>query len=288
MNQLELLKPTTKGRSKKKRENKDNGSTNFKESKVEFMGALATLLDISEQEVYENCCISHIKEFLSSIGLLVVRYGIENKEAEKKINNAETLSLEGIYLSPAYFKNFTNLKEKAKIQRNLLKGFIDFPFGESTLKSKLDGIREAKRSGIEDAIVMIPSNLLFAENKKELNLTIKKIGKLTKGKGGIAFSGTDFDPNNLKKLFKFIARRKIKEITLVFGDVSYEEFREKLNTVFDVKGSEVVVNVCGNVQTKEAVMELKKLKVNKIITPYAIEIGEDLLKTFDIKKIKLL
>ena len=85
---------------------------------------------------------------------------------------------------------------------------------------------------------------------------------------------------------KFFEKSKVKALTLVFGEASESQVKRKMSMVNGFRGSKKVY-VLGNVETPEAVMELKKLNVDGIYTPYTETIGAELVKRFNVKSVNL-
>ena len=164
---------------------------------------------------------------------------------------------------------------------------IDFPFGESSLKSKLLSVKECISFGVDSVTVMTPNLLMDKAKIKELKKLIKKLGKFKSVSRGVAISAMDVNTSEIKTLMKFVEKFKINHVTFIFGNVTAEELTNKILEIKKFKGKKEL-RILANVDTIEAVNELTKLDVDVILTPFADEIGKELVKKFKIKRIKLM
>jgi len=140
--------------------------------------------------------------------------------------------------------------------------------------------------GVDEATVVMPNLLINNEMTKVLKRQTKKVGKAFKGKSGVAFNASDLSEDKLTFAVKIAQKTKIEFITLIFNSASQEEVEAKLRAVNKVKGDKKIF-VFANVSSPEAIIALFKNQVDKILTPFADDIGKDLLKRFNVKSIKL-
>ena len=177
-----------------------------------------------------------------------------------------------------------NKKQNLKLK---VGSIIDFPFGESLFKSKLSDIKDSIKMGVDGITVMMPAMLL--EGKKNLKLfkkQCKKIGRNRRLDTSISLSAMDMTTDQIKSAVKITERTKLKAITFIFGDVKLQDFREKMSVINKYKGKKPV-RILANVETVPAIQELIKDNVDDILTPFADDLGAELIERFNIKTIKL-
>ena len=197
------------------------------------------------------------------------------------MKNAKTLKTDGIMVSPAYLSVCKRVKNKNKLTEVKVSSIIDFPFGESTFKTKVSAIREGKSYGVQESTVMMPNMLLNEQNIKQFKTQCSRIGWR---KAGIALNATDIDEETLKRAVKAFSKTKISHVVFVFGEEPVDVVIEKLKMICAIVGTKKVF-VLANVEKAETVGELIKLGVEKVLTPYADDIGKELLNKFKIKSI---
>ena len=159
---------------------------------------------------------------------------------------------------------------------------IDFPFGESSFKSKLSSVKECIKIGADQATVAIPSMLLSKTEIKNFKKQVKKLGKIRKIEVGVSLNASDLDEDKIKLALKILNKSKLAFITFAFGDATFIEVKEKLRVINKYRASKKIC-VLANADRAEAITELFKFKVDYILTPYADAIGDDLLKRFNLK-----
>ena len=96
----------------------------------------------------------------------------------------------------------------------------------------------------------------------------------------------DVTDEELKTAFKIIDKTAVENVTLVFGSVSEEELRVKMNAVNALRGKKPV-RIIANVETVDAVQKLTALSVDGILTPFADELGKKLVEKFKVKSVTL-
>ena len=265
----------------KNKENNVNDNLNF-----QAFYALAELLNVSVEDVKDECCLFQVRNIMNKLTKVIVRYNVTDKELEKVLINCDALNVNGILLSPAYIPAIMRQKRKQNLKVKI-GSIIDFPFGESLFKSKLSDIRDSLRMGVNGVTVMLPAMLLEdKKNVKQFKKQSKKLGKIKRIDTSIALSAMDINLEQIKTAFKIVEKTKLKAITFIFGDVRLEEFREKMTVINKFKGKKPV-RVLANVEQVSAVQELIKDNVDGILSPFADEIGVELVKRFNIKSVKL-
>lgn len=247
---------------------------------------LASLFNKSVKEIKEECFVYQIRKFMSKIGKVVVRYNVSDSELEKIFLNADALKFGGIIVAPIYLPICAKLSKKHRLSHVKVGSLIDFPFGESSFKGKVQAIKEGMKIGIDTAQVTIPNMLIENENLKQYKSQVKKVGKLFKDGSGIVLNATDLTDEGIKKALKIAGRTKLTSVTFSFGESTLEQVKEKLDVVNKYRGGKKIY-VLANVDKAEAVTELMKLNVDMVLTPYADEIGKELVKRFNAESVKL-
>ncbi len=247
---------------------------------------LAVLLNKPLEEIIDECALFQLQKLMAKMGKVVVRYDISDSQLEGVLLNAKGLCIDEILLAPLHVENMRKHVRKHKLEEQKVGVVIDFPFGESTLKTKMVSINEARKDGVDSVTVMMPSILLQEENKKLFLKQIKKIGKAFQGERGIAIPASDLTAEVIEDAVKMVEKTKLDFIALVFGATDTETLVHKMQAVNAVNHSKKI-KVLGNVDTANAVIELFKANTDIILTPFADEIGKELVKRFNIKSLKL-
>jgi hypothetical protein len=158
---------------------------------------------------------------------------------------------------------------------------------KSLFKSKQSDIKDSIKMGVDGITVMMPAMLLDGKkNIKQFKKQCKKIGRLKRFDTAISLSAMDMTTDQIKQAFKIVDKTKLKAITFIFGDVRLEDFREKISVINKYK-SKKAIRILANVETVPAVQELIKDNVDDILTPFADDIGCELVERFNVKSVKL-
>ena len=266
-------------------EEQDEQEENKKEEFSELK-ELAKLLNLSIERVKDECCTLQISNLLSMLKKVIVRYSLSEQETERILYNCFNLGSKEVLVSPAYLPSVKRQAEKLGLTDLKISVIVDFPFGESAFKSKLTDIKDALKIGVSGVTVMLPAMLLTREKVREYKRQLKIVGRANKIETSVAFAVNDLNEDAIRLAVKFFEKSKVKALTLVFGEASESQVKHKMSAVNGFKGNKKVY-VLGNVETPEAVMELKKLNVDGIYTPYTERIGENLIKRFNVKSVNL-
>lgn len=248
--------------------------------------ALAELLNTSVEKIKDECCLFQVRKLMSKLGQVVVRYDVSDAKIGKIIKNCLNLEVSEVLVSPAYLDACLKQTNKHKLQSQNVCAFIDFPFGESSLKGKLTDLKNTLNFGVDGATVMMPNLLLAPEKLKVFKKHVKRFGRAINRQTGVAVNATDLSEDAIKNAIKIVDKTKLSFITFVFGDTPEDQIKSKIKTIYKYK-SKKEIRILGNVCSPEAVMALFKMGVDKILTPYANEIGKELVKRFKIKSVKL-
>jgi len=131
----------------------------------------------------------------------------------------------------------------------------------------------------------LPSSFVDKEQKKQFKKQCKKIYRQAnwwkKNEIGIVLNASDINEENFSIAVKVLRKIKLSFVVLAFGDANIEEVKHKL-VVLNGLGLNKKLYVLANVDKVEMAVELFRLKVDSILTPYADSIGTDLLKRFNL------
>ena len=280
------IKEDQKALKRRKKEDKKEKSSKEFSGREEAFLSLANLLNVKLDQVYDECFLFQIRKIMGRLGKVIVRYNIKDSELEKLLINAIELDMAEIAISPVYIPALKKRVNKLALHSQKVTAFIDFPFGESLFKSKLNDVKESIKDGVDGVNVMIPTMLLDDVNLKEFKKQVKKLGKIKTVEKGIALVATDISDAQVKHAIKTVEKSGLDSVTFVFGEASEEDIINKLTAIEKYKGKKTV-KILGNVQTAEGTVEIFKLGADMVLTPYADEIGSELIKRFNVKTAKL-
>ncbi len=247
---------------------------------------LATLTGRKKGDLLDESLFLQIKKIMAKVGKVVLRYSITDGEFEKVILNLDTLGADGIILSPVYIPACAKVVKKHGLQSLPITAVVDFPFGESMFKSKIADVKSVDDQGVDAISVMMPVALTAQDKLKMLKKQLSKLASMRKGRVGIALNATDVSSDALSRALKLCEKVGVKRVTLVFGAASVSEV---VGVVECVQGAvkNLRIDVLANVGNAEGVVEISKCKIGAVYTPFADEIGAELLKRFKIKSATL-
>ncbi|MBO7149433.1 MAG: hypothetical protein J6V71_00910 [Clostridia bacterium] len=274
---IEQPKVTTNEEFKREQTVNEEGKSEGKKI-YESLQQLAILLNTSVDSLKEEFYLTQIKKIMIKLQKAVVRYDMTESEMDKLFLSASKYGLGGITVAPAYLQNCVRQNKKNKTKIDIC-SIIDFPFGESSLKGKISNVKESLKMGANSVAIAMPSMLFNPENLKMLKKQCKTLCRASKRKAGIVINASDINEEKYAKAMKILNKSKLNFVTLAFGDATKEEVERKLNSLAKC-GLNKKLYVLANVNNVESVVELFKCKVDCVLTPYADEIGTDLLKRF--------
>lgn len=243
------------------------------------------LLGESVEEVKDEFRFHEIKRLAEKLGKITVRYELKDSEAAKIVNNCSVLSVGEILASPAYLGAYRKAVNKSGLFEQKICALIDFPFGESTFKSKVADIKTCLKYGVDGFTVVMPS--VAVKDSGEFKSQIKKLAKISEKPTGVAFSAQELDAEKIKLIMKTAEKTGILSITFIFGEATEEEIKEKTELIRKNKGKKEV-RIMGNVKTGDDFAAIRKLGADKVLTPFADDILKELVKRFNVKRVKLL
>ena len=260
-----------------------------KDKKADFSAfyELARLLNTDIESFKDECCLFQIKNLMHRLGKVIIRLNVTDSELAAVVDNSAKLETSEILLSPAYLPALVRRVEREKLEKLNICALIDFPFGESTFKSKMTNVKDVIKTGVDGVTVMMPAMMLERDNLKNFKKQCRKISRSLKNRAGIAVAAQDLNEDAIKTLVKTAEKTALAHVTFIFGEAGEQELKFKFGTILKYKSKKVCFKILGNVMRPEAVMELFKMGAETILTPYADDIGEELLKRFKIKCLKL-
>lgn len=254
------------------------------EDLIDDVAVFSALFSETPEQVKNGIRLFELHRFASMLGQITVRYEIQEKEIFSIIRKAKILGIDEILTTPVYLSGYRRVVNKSGIEGQKVCAVIDFPLGESTLKAKIADIKACEKFGVDGYTVVMPS--VFVKTTNELKKQLKKIKGLTDKSVGVAFSTSDLKEGDVKSAFRTAEKVGAESITFLFGDQTEAEILETAEAIKENKGK-TEVRILGNVASAEAAAAVKKLGADKVFTPYAIDILEELLKRFKIKGLKL-
>ena len=267
---------TTKQKSKTAKE-----TSGEQDSIIKDLSELAMLLNTTVQNLKDEFYLLQIRKIMSKLQKVIVRYDMTEVEMEKNFYDAGYYGLGGVTVAPAYLASCIKQNKKNITGKLDITSIIDFPFGESALKAKLSNIKESMKLGATSVAVAMPSMMLNKEKLKQLKKECRKFCVCSKKNAGIVLNASDINEENYIGATKVLRKIKLDYIVLAFGDATIEEVKSKL-AVLNKIGISKKLYVLANIDRVESVIELFSLKVDSILTPYADDIGKDLLKRFNL------
>ncbi|MBE7081333.1 MAG: hypothetical protein E7372_02095 [Clostridiales bacterium] len=281
----EIAQETSKENAENKDENVLEEEQAKKDSIYDDLNLLASLLDKTVDDLKEEFYLLQIRKIMSKLQKVIVRYNMTDLELENLFYCGGQYGLGGITVAPAYLDSQIKQNKKNFTGRLKITSLIDFPFGESSLKGKVANIKESLRLGANSLAVCLPSSFVDKEQKKQFKKQCKKIYRQAnwwkKNEIGIVLNASDINEENFSIAVKVLRKIKLSFVVLAFGDANIEEVKHKL-VVLNGLGLNKKLYVLANVDKVEMAVELFRLKVDSILTPYADSIGTDLLKRFNL------
>lgn len=247
---------------------------------------LALLLNEDEGKVRDDCLFSGIKKFTEKLGKVIVRYDLSDEELLRLAINSQTLGLKETAVSPAYIPSVAKAVKRSK-ENMVVSALVDFPFGENAFSAKIAGVKESVSSGVDEVSVFMPAMSLYKENKKQLSKELKRIAAAYKKHAGVAFSAENLSEESILAAAKAAEKAGLNHVLFAFGESDEDSIKRKLSAVMK-SGTALTLKVLGNVRTAEGAAKLFRMGAELVLTPYADEIGDELLKSFEIKSVKLI
>ncbi len=284
LNKKEVDEELDQENAKSNDENAFEEKTN-KDAFSDDLSLIASLLDTTAKDLKEEFYLLQIRKIMSKLQKVIVRYNMTDVELENLFYCGGQYGLGGITVAPAYLSGQIKQNKKNLTGRLKITSLIDFPFGESSLKGKLTDIKESLQIGANALAVAMPSSFIDKEKIKQFKKQCKQVYRRAnwwkKNQTGIVLNASDINEESFSIAVKVLRKTKLSFVVLAFGDDSIEEVKHKL-VVLNNLGLNKKLYVLANVDKVEMAVELFRLKVDSILTPYADSIGMDLLKRFNL------
>lgn len=267
-------------------EQKDSDKKVAEDDEWDGFRELSILTGEKREDLIDQALFLQLKKMFSVMGKVIVRYSIEDAKLEKILKNSLTFGTDGLIISPVYIPSVSKIVRRRGLQKLPIYTIIDFPFGESLFKSKIADIKNSVALGVDGIIVMMPVALTTLEKQKTLKKQLSKFSYMCNGKVTVGLNASDVATEDFIRTLKFIEKRKISGVTLVFGEQSIEQAKEIVSlakkTVKKLK-----IKVLANVTNVESVLEINDVGASAIYSPYADEIELGLIERFKIKSVKV-
>lgn len=242
---------------------------------------LAILLGKSQEQLEREFIDRNVSEFLSHAFKAAVGSDAMVDGLKCTLNRVKEWSLGGAVLSTVYLPNCAKILKKRDGKGVKVGAIIDFPFGEGTVKSKINQVKACNKAKVDFVIMTLPSILLNAEEGKDLKKQVKKFAGAFKKEKSVAVNFSDLRLESLSGLNKIMTKKKINSLTLILAEGDSEDLAEKIIAIKSRIG-EKSIDVLAPVSGVEQVTELVKLGVDKIFTPNAEELAKSVIDAFEI------
>ncbi len=282
----QLPKKKEKNKKLKKREKEEETPI---EEDVDFtaFSELALLLNKPLSVIKDECCLFQLRKLMAKMGKIIAMDAVDDLQMEKILVNSSGLNVDELLVSPVHVEQLRKYVRKHKLESQKVGVLIDYPAGENVFKTKMVAINNAKKDGVDSITVVMPLTLLKEDQKKVLLKQLKKIARAFKTDRGIAINASDIDNSQIEFAVKMVEKTKLDFITLMFGATDKVTLVNKMKTVTANKKTKQI-KVVGKIDTADAVIELFRAGTDVILTPYADEIGANLIKRFNVKSLKLI
>ena len=120
----------------------------------EIVKELSLLTGSSVEKIKDECCLSQIQKIMAKTGKVVVRSNLTDSKMEEILLSAVELKIGEILIAPTYLGAIKRQVEKKGLSSQKINLLIDFPFGESSFKSKMTELKigKDKKKKIVDTI----------------------------------------------------------------------------------------------------------------------------------------
>lgn len=238
----------------------------------------ADILCVKKEAIISDCK-RHILNKITGILTEAIVGASFSGNAAKTIEKAITFGIRSVAISPC----FIDEAEKAIAKKGEVKvcAVVDFPFGESTFKSKYAEMKSAVKRGVDGTLTVFPIALTAKENHKELKKQLKKTGKL-RTETGVAISMENATDDAVKQFIRSADKSGVSYIGFLFGQSSEKEIEEKLAVITSEKSKKPIAVYAG-VSEEAGLKKLYGAGVNAVISPYSSELAEKLFKDYKVK-----
>lgn len=243
--------------------------------------SLAGLLGKTESGMKTEFYAYQIKEFMQSVGKVMLKNRITKEELDKAYNDLIKYGGNEISISPYMYRACKQIEEKYGIGKIKFSTIVDYPRGESSFKARVADVREGVKHGLDLITVVVPVNAFSMGSLSEEKLKLSKICKIRKGKVGVAV-GVDYQPEEFKKIVKMLDGIKCSHVALLCENVDISKIVDAVRMLIDRKIDKKIF-VYTSISTLNDLSRLVELKVDKVYTNQFENIGQELEKKFDVQ-----
>lgn len=234
----------------------------------------------TENEIVVECKMFEIRKVMEKLSVSVVRNDLSEKEKTALIEYALFCGMKSVVASPCYLDSVIAAIKRAKKDMNLI-SVVDFPFGEASEKSHIADIKDSVKKGVDGIISVFSASLFNSEDFKVTKKRLKKIGKIKGISKYFGVSAIDLNEGGIKRLVKCAAKYPVSGVALLFGDAKENEIAARINEI-KAAGLKKPLTIFASVKDLSGVKFSNSLGADEIITPFAKEIGEELMDKFGV------
>lgn len=234
---------------------------------------IARLLGKSEEGLKSEFYLFKVKELMKRVGLRV-QSALSQKDLEQKISASKKVGVEEIFLTPFYHSVVRLLKPSD------LKGIkiciaVDYPLGEQSLRQKVIGVKEGCKNQADYIFCSVAQGSVklscFGEEKRKI---LKSRRACKKPFGIIINALTELD--DVQKILKNTEGLRLDSIVIDGTDASENQTIQALTTANTFKGKRKL-HVLSSVQTAFELSALVDAGADKVYTPFAFNVGQELI-----------
>ncbi len=248
--------------------------TPLEEVKVETLPSFAEILGKSERKLKQEFYLYKVKELLQKIGLSIENEATQT-EIQANVDTAYNLGIKDFLVTPFYHSLLKGLGVKYRKGISLSVA-VDYPLGETEIKGKVAGVKEACKNGADNVMCCVPEKTIklacmFQERKKLI-----KCGKASKKPFGI-IAKASLENGELQKILKNTECVKSDFIVIEGHGTEASKLKDAIATAIASKGRKRLF-VISDVDSVDRLTFLMEAKIDKIFTPHANEIAQQLNK----------
>lgn len=251
----------------------DFSDTDFIPAPVTATPSLARLLGKSEDKLKSEFYLYKVKELMKRVGIHITRTQSQT-EIFQTLSLSQQTGVEDVLVTPFYFSLVKSIKLKDK-KKMKLSVAVDYPLGEDALKGKIAGVKEACKKGADHVFCALPENSVKLSCLGEEKRKIYKCFKASKKPFGI-ITKTSSDDAELQRILKNTDGIKSQFVVIEGKSEDIYALKEAVTTAVNFKGKKQVF-VLTDVKTVDHLSMLLECKADKIFTPYANQLGQELL-----------
>ena len=270
-------KPKKSKKTKVAKTDKQTSDESVSNDRLGVFNTLARLLHKPINQVIDECVVMQLRKLFSSAGKTILRYPMTDAQLKEVFFLADKYNFGEITVSPDMVSRCGKLVKKHELQHVKVSTIIGFPFGDDTFSGKIVSLKQCVALGVDEASVAMK---FTGSDKAEIKLfkkQLKKINSYFPRHAGVALSVTDMTESALVSAIKLIEKSDLNHVVLTFGECTFNEIKEKLESVNKIKGKKVV-KIMLNAKAEEDIINVVELGACVILTPFLDEIADNLAK----------